>query len=308
MTAQNADVPPSDSESPPRPPGAQSGPPLPVDSAPPAQPPRQVPPGPRPATGSAAVPAPPAPAVSPGAPEPAAAEQPRRRSAGVLLATTVAVLALAVAVAAVLVAWRALGRAAEARDIATAAGTRAAPSPPPGATTGPTLATATEAGPTATTPVDPDSTPQEPVLTEQTRYEVAYANEPLTIEATGCQDMNVDLDAPQLRVSPEEFEINFNAACYSQPAHLTFAENVRASRVEGAPELTPIECGKRVQTGVLGPNAQVPVRQGTVLCVRTSLAAATQSGIRQKMVVVKITGVAKDGTVTAEASAWNIPR
>lgn len=50
--------------------------------------------------------------------------------------------------------------------------------------------------------------------------------------------------------------------------------------------------------------AEVPVRQGVVLCVITSGADARN----QKVVVFEVRAVSADWLVTVQVSAWNVPR
>ena len=51
----------------------------------------------------------------------------------------------------------------------------------------------------------------------------------------------------------------------------------------------------------------IPVRQGTVVCLQTSFSYARSHGDPWRIVLVEVTGVGNDGTVTVQASAWNIP-
>lgn len=76
----------------------------------------------------------------------------------------------------------------------------------------------------------------------------------------------------------------------------------------GAPGMTPQDCADKIRTAPIGLGAEIPVRQGLVLCITTSFQAARSRGDLQRMVLLEITGVGADKSVTVQVTAWDIPR
>lgn len=293
----------SGSVPPPRPPVGPAYPPpvtYPPIAPPPATPePMSAPPG--------SFSGPPAPySVSPAAPAPA------RRSRGALFAIGVAALALLLAVISLVVAWRAVDQAGDAKQFALAGGTAAAADP---ATEAPAPPPTTEAAPPPTgseptdlpSPPDPSSTAEPAPLDERTVYTAKYERQTLTLRA-GCNDsMYIDLDEPRANVPNTDYDLGFTRRCLGDTSNLSLGEGVEASE-SGSPQMTPHDCAERIRTAPIGTDAGVPVRKGVVLCLTTSLGKAREKGDSQRMVRLEITGVADDGTVTLQSTAWNIPR
>ena len=245
---------------------------------------------------------PPAPySVSPAAPAGA------KRSRGVLLALGVSALALLVAAVSLVVAWRAVDQAGDAKRFALAGGGGvAAPATEVPATTA--APPPTTAAPTGTpAPPDPTSTADPAPLDERTVYTVTYEKQVLTLKA-GCNDnMYIDLDEPRANVEYSDYDLGFVNRCQGGTSNLNLGEGVEGSEA-GNPQMTPHDCAERIRTSPIGTDAQVPVRKGVVLCLTTSLAKARGKGDSQRMVRLEITGTADDGTVTLQSTAWNIPR
>jgi len=243
-------------------------------------------------------PAPGAAGASGGAPK-------RGRVIGAPLAIAVAVLALLLAAVSMLVSWRALDQATDARDIARAGGAPApqAPGPAPQPTEPPpTGGPAPEPPP----PGDPTTTPDLPPLNEQTQYTVKYEKVSLKLQ-TGCNNSQyIDVDVPRVRNDSTDDDIQFTAQCGAETSYFELPQNTPASRAD-TPNLTPQDCARLIQTGPLGLNTRVPARKGTVLCLITSLEEAMQRGDKQRIAIVQVTGVADDGAVSVSATAWDIP-
>jgi hypothetical protein len=290
---------------PPRPP---AGPVYPPVAYPPIQPPpsAQLSAPPDPMSGPpGSFSGPPAPySVSPAAP----ASAKRSRGAGVALG--VAALALLVAVVSLVVAWRAVDQAGDAKQFALAGGDGVVVTPTQAAATAPVATT--QAPPPASAaaadePVDPAPTGTgEPPLDERTVYTPKYQGESLTLKMDQCgETMAADLDEPRANTGAG-VDIVLNGECSNRPAYFSLGEGVAASQT-GAPGMTPQECGERIRTAPLGEST-IPVRQGSVICLRTSFAEAVGNGDSQRLVVAEVTGTASDGAVTIKATAWNIPR
>jgi hypothetical protein len=221
-----------------------------------------------------------------------------RRSRGGLVALGGAALALLVAVAALAVSWRALDQAHDARDIALAG--RAAPTGQPAVDTTTPSVTDTSAAPA---PVDPNST-SAPPLNRQTVYKIKYEKQALTLRAPGYTTMDVDLDEPRADVGNGS-DIRLNGKSGGTPT-LSLGEGVSASDA-GATGMTPQDCADKIRTFPVGQGSELPVRQGVVLCLTTSFAAAKARGDTQRMVLLEITGVGADDAVTVQLTAWDIP-
>jgi hypothetical protein len=248
---------------------------------------------------------PPAPySVSPAAPVPA------RRSRGAVLAMGVSALALLVAVVSLVVAWRAVDQAGDAKQFALAGGDTAA-APTSGAAPAPAPAATTQAPPTeaaqTSDPVNPAPTGTgEPPLDERTVYAPKYEGQSLTLKADRCNEaMAADLDEPRANTGTG-VDIVLNGGCTTRPIYFSLGGGVAASQ-SGSPGMTPRDCAERIRTAPLGEST-IPVRQGVVICLTTSFAEAVERGDDQRLVLVEVTGVAADGAVTIKATAWNIPR
>jgi hypothetical protein len=218
-----------------------------------------------------------------------------------------AAAALLLAVVSAGLSWRALDQANDARDIAAAGAVGAQDAD--GRATQPTATAPQDNGPATEEPIlpeDPAVTPQEPELNEQTEFKVKYSKELLRLRAECSYQMKADLDEPRVGVDSRE-DLIFNMACGGDTSSLVLADGVVGARVDSS-TLTPADCADQIRTGALPPQGPTPARQGVVLCVKTSHAAASEQGITQKMVVLEIRGVAQDGTVTVQATAWDIPR
>lgn len=241
---------------------------------------------------------------------PAAAE-PGHRPRGALLVFGVAALALLIAVVSLVVAWRALDQARDAKQIALAAGGRE-PSGRASQAQGPVPTVSVPAEPpTAAAPTEAsiDSAPSgtgAPSLDEHTVYTPKYERQALTLKAACSYEMYADLDEPRANVSNAGYDIALNGFCVNEPGYLSLGSGVEGS-TSAEPGLTPHDCAERIRTAPLG-SARIPARKGTAACLTTSFAEAQEKGDTQRLVFLEITGVAEDGAVTIRATAWDIPR
>jgi hypothetical protein len=276
---------------------------------PPGPPGPAVPPGPFPPLPPSGPPFPHSGPPFPQSPAPVAAVAPAarpRRGLG-LMALAVAALSLLVAVVASVVAVRAGNDAAEARELASALGAQRGPAPTVPTEAAPPPAEPPPAGgpaDPATDPGDPNAT-GEPRLDERTTYEVKYQREPLTVSSECNYSMYVDVDEPRADVPSTGWDVAFTGGCgVADPPTLRLGEGV-AGTVAGSRMSTPADCAEKIRQAPIGSDVSVPARQGVVLCINTSYAAARERGDQWRIARLEIVS-AEDGTARIEAYAWNV--
>jgi hypothetical protein len=267
-------------------PGSPAGlPGSPAGPLPPAPPPPRPPLGPPPGQ----VPKPPAAPARPG----------RLRG---IVPLAVAAVAVLFALASLVVAARALSVANDAKDALAGGTATTAPANGGGEVTEPAPR---ESQSEAPPPVDPNSS-DPPELNEQTNYEVDTEKESLTLLATTNSDMALDVDEPRAYPGGQGGDLILNAD-YNGQRYFLLGDGVSGSS-EGAPAMSPKECVEVIRKAPLPGEARVPAKQGDVICLFTSFAAAQNSGDEWRVARVTITGQRSDGAVTVEVTAWNIPR
>ncbi|MDG4758726.1 hypothetical protein [Micromonospora sp. WMMD710] len=217
-----------------------------------------------------------------------------------------AALALLVALGSAALSWRALDQAQTARDIAsarqpagsTSTGPGTLPSSTPGAADPPQTPTATEEPPRS------PGTP--PELSEQTVYEPKYENQSLTLKPTDCfKEMEVDLDEPRANVGANTSDLALNAGCPGAP-FIRMANGVEGSEAATA-GMKPAECNNAIRSAPVAAEAEVPLRKGSWLCIRTNYAAAREQRDRWRMVLLEVVTINNDRTTVIRVTAWNIP-
>jgi hypothetical protein len=212
--------------------------------------------------------------------------------------------ALLVALAAFGVAWRALDQAHDARDIALAGRGQAVPGNQQA--TGPAAASG-GSGATAAPPANPNASGEPPPLDQRTVYKVKYDKQTLILKTQSSYSMYVDLDEPRANVAEEGHDLALVSSYNGGVPHFTLGEGVEGSE-QGAPGMTPQDCAEKIRIAPINSKAQIPARQGSVLCLTTSFAAAQARGDVRHMVLMEITAVAADAAVTVQLTGWNIPR
>jgi hypothetical protein len=278
---------------PPRPANATPGSPPPPPPPPPPVPGRAVPP---PRSGPGAPPA-----DIPPPPKPVGETLVRR-----LLPLAVSVVAVLFALVSLGIAWRALDQAKDARDIALAGRGTTPGQQPAGQPTAP--APGDTGTSTATTPVNPTATGEPPPLDQRTVYKVKYDKQSLILKPQGSSTMYIDVDEPRVKTeSSGGYDVELSPTYNTAPPYFTLGDGVYASDL-GAPGMTPQDCADKIQRAPVADNGRIPARQGLDVCVITSFAAAQQRGDVRRMVLMEVTGVAADGAVTVQLSAWDIPR
>ena len=225
----------------------------------------------------------------------------QRRPWPALVAVGVSVLALLFAVASAGLSWRAASKADEALDrvtgLAAPVGQPSEPLPDP--------MDAPTTPPEPTDEPDVNATGAAPELNAQTQYKTHYTDQVMRLPSNCGDEITVDLDEPRVAVDSSAAEIRYTDPCGPTPAYFNLGEGVKGSEVD-SDSVTPIECADRIRTSPLSGENQ-PIRRGQVFCINTSLNTARSSASTWKMVIVSVTAIAQDGTVSLTASAWNIP-
>jgi hypothetical protein len=145
-----------------------------------------------------------------------------------------------------------------------------------------------------------------PSLNAQTQFTVNYTGKRMRIAATCGDYVHIDLDEPRIQTASGVAELTYFNACSTEPPNLKFSnDGVEGSEVQSE-KVTPAECTSAIQLSPL-PRTELPIRQGQVYCVKTSLGQARESAQTWKMVILSITSVGQDDTIGLEASAWDIP-
>ncbi|WP_198348200.1 hypothetical protein [Plantactinospora sp. KBS50] len=220
--------------------------------------------------------------------------------------------AMLLAVASMMVAWRALDQARDAKSIALSNGGQR---PGPTATT-PTAEPPrpTDSGgggdPTFLEPSEPD-TPRSPGappdLNARTAYNPRYQDQTITLSAAECtSSMSADLDEPRANVASAGSDLTFYQGCGVNAARLRLGEKVDGTK-SAQPGMAPQECAEQIRQAPIAGNDAIPVRKGITFCATTNYAAARESGRPWIMVLAEITGVGNDGAVTLKLTAWDIP-
>lgn len=229
------------------------------------------------------------PNIAPSAPRPGSTRAP----------LVVAVGALAVAVVAVGVALVAIAQAATAVRRADAAQS---------AVTATTAAGPVANNPNQPRPTQPVSTPTPAptpldVLNPQASFRQLYADQVLNLQ-TSSSYLNVDLDEPRVASIDQKADIYVRSNGVT-PA-FSFDNEVAAAQTEGT-TLQPKDCAELIRTSPLPRSSLVPTQRNVVLCIATSATAARAQGIKQRMVILRVTDLNSTGKVTVSVSAWEVP-
>jgi len=266
---------------------------------------------PPPRAGTATVP-------PPHLPAPAVPAPPARRRLWPVLAIAVSTIALLLAAGAGLVSWRALDQANDARDIALRGGPGPAPAPSsePGASTGqepqPTAGPAGEVGePPAVDPTTGEASDEIPI-NPTAQYTLVYEKQQLKIQARCNYPTYADLDKPEVRVSEAVADLGVFRTCSTGGVAVFQIDTPAASVSDGSlATLSATDCVDRIRTGPIADGAEVPIKQGNLLCLVTSASRAVTEGISRKVVALEVVGVVDEqgtSTATVNVTTWNIPR
>src|SRR5262249_59933437 len=114
-------------------------------------------------------------------------------------------------------------------------------------------------------------------------------------------------EEPRANVAGQGHDLALTVSSKGGVPYFTLGEGVEGSE-QGAPGMTPQDCAEKIRIAPISSNAWIPARQGSVLCLTTSFAAAQAQGDVRHMVLMEITAVAADDAVTVQLTGWNIPR
>jgi hypothetical protein len=190
----------------------------------------------------------------------------------------------------------ALGRSAEANELAAQANNR-------------TLPTAAETPRTEPAATDPDSAASPTDISPTAQFTVAYEGEHLRVRSIRCDFSNtyafVDLDDPPRVAGTAEANTEFGyAGC--EPGKIQ--TNLPFAQVSG-PTATPKDCLETIRTDPgRSPIAPTP---GMTLCILTDQNEAAAQGINQRLVFVTIDSISVDnniGGLNITAKAWDVPQ
>jgi hypothetical protein len=221
-----------------------------------------------------------------------------------VLPVAMAGVAVLLALVSIVIALRATGRAQDAQDrldrvLAGGVGNPVPTTEPPA----PTSEATDESTPTdAPSTVGPEAPPTAPAA----KYTSAYTNQTLQLQASCNYNLYIDLDDPRVLVSQgSKDDLTYTQGC-ADPSTFSLSSGVLGSTTD-SPTIQPWECADRIRSSPIALNLDIPARKGVVLCVLTSQSAAQEQGIKQRMVVLEVTGEGKDGKVVVKATAWNVP-
>lgn len=199
----------------------------------------------------------------------------------------------------------AIASANEAKELAARPAPASAPQsqsqPPPTADPGPEPSDLPPPPEQTGTPNDlPSVDPGE--LEPSANFRLHYGDQKLRVQASCGENRNIDLDEP--RVAPDTGADFTYYGCSPGSLELRFGSGLRVSQL-AATKATANECAEAIRSAA-GNNEMAPA-QNLTLCILTEKGAATDQGIPQKIVLLRIDSMAKDGTLNISVTAWNVP-
>ncbi|MEU8330813.1 hypothetical protein [Micromonospora sp. NPDC048839] len=162
--------------------------------------------------------------------------------------------------------------------------------------------------PTATSSVRPRSPATPPKIDAQAVYEPEYENQSLTLKTADCfKKMQVDLDDPRANVGSDASEMSLDPGCQGGAPWIRLDGGVEGSEAAAA-GMKPGECYDAIRTSPIAEGAEVPLRKGSWLCVRTNFQTASAQRDDWRIVLVEVVSLGNDRAVVIRATAWNIPK
>lgn len=149
--------------------------------------------------------------------------------------------------------------------------------------------------------IEPDPGASDDRVDPAAEFTEAYSGQRLRV-TDECSGRLLDLDEPRVGVESLGYEVQYQFC--SGKSELGFSSGTSVSR-GGVEDAGPGDCVEAIRVGV-DPSRFAPTQQEH-LCVITSADTAQEQGITQKVVLLSVLGIAQDGTLTVEATAWNIP-
>ena len=136
--------------------------------------------------------------------------------------------------------------------------------------------------------------------TEPPYYPVAYAKEPLRIDATCASVVHLDLDEPRADAAESLADLRYEVRCGSVPPRLSLGAGAAGGSRQAGADTDAAGCDRAVRTSPLGRGLTVDARRGTALCVLTAAVPA-------ELVLVEIVDVGGSGTAGLRATSWRVP-
>jgi hypothetical protein len=208
------------------------------------------------------------------------------------MALLFAVLALCIAVVAL---SRADGARHSAETAARSGGTSIQPAPgsdtaSPGTSDSPDTVGTSTAPPT-------DSV--QPTAIYRVHYQAQRLRVPI-VQTSADYDYNdyIDLDEPRVGGDERGAELSLDQTG-------SFSSSLPRAQVS-SPNASAQDCAQAIRTAPL--TRDVAASKDLNLCFQTDLDTATAQGITQKIVLLSVTAVAKDGTVNVMVTAWDVPK
>jgi hypothetical protein len=145
------------------------------------------------------------------------------------------------------------------------------------------------------------------VLSPEAQCETAYKTQELNPMASSSDTTYIDLDEPRVLQSREKSDLYVQREYTTSAVPFFVFESGTEVAMAQEPTVQPADCANLIRTAPVQDRQRVPAQRGNVICVATSLAAAAEAGIKQKMVVIYVTDLPSSGRVTIRLSAWKIP-
>lgn len=209
-------------------------------------------------------------------------------------------LALLTALLAAGVSLVALARSGEPAG-RSVAGATSTPTVEPVTEPPPTDGTEQSTDPTATTDPSPEPTSEATDGPDPRGvYSAAYQQEKLRLQPS--QQRRIDLDLPTANAGSGASDLLYSG--FAPNYKLLFGE-VSLAEIK-SPNPTANDCAVELRRAPI--DAAVAPSKGKLLCVLTSAERASDQGIPQKVVLMRVDAIAADGTLNLTVSAWNVPK
>ncbi|WP_229072466.1 hypothetical protein [Actinoplanes sp. DH11] len=135
---------------------------------------------------------------------------------------------------------------------------------------------------------------------EPEEYPAVYAKEPLRVQVGCSAVLFLDLDEPRVDVTEPVADLRYDSRCGAAAPRLRVGPGADGGSRLGSADTDAAGCFRAIRTSPLGPGADMEVKKGAALCVRTSEAPAV-------LALVEIIDVGGTGTAGLRATAWRVP-
>ena len=149
-------------------------------------------------------------------------------------------------------------------------------------------------------------------LNPEAEFTQVYDKQLLKIQTRCNNPTYADLDKGEVGVGSDVGDIRVSRYCSSGSVPVFGFDTPVALVTDGTlATLTAKDCVEQIRTGPLAAGADVPIKQGGVLCITTSAQRAVTEGISRKVVALEVVGIVDEretATATVRVNAWDIPR